>query len=252
MLATLPMYDWPEVRSSTDALWRVLRRELGVDGELDRSIPYEEAWCEPGLVFSQTCGFPLTHQFRNVLHYIATPHYAVEGCEGPAYSSFVFAREPSALADFRGTRAAVNTPDSMSGMLALKLAFSEVADHSAFFGDVILTGGHVNSLIAVRDGTADVCAIDAVVVARQHRPDLLRGLRVIATSPVVPGLPFVTRIGNVNSIRAALEKVFADPQLAYARRTLFISGLSILNSSAYDAISDSESRMQEAGFVFPF
>ena len=42
MIASLPMYDWPEVRDATDAWWHGLARHIGVAGELcpgSRTMP---------------------------------------------------------------------------------------------------------------------------------------------------------------------------------------------------------------------
>jgi ABC-type phosphate/phosphonate transport system substrate-binding protein len=251
MIATLPMYDWPEVAEATDTFWRALAQRLGVNHPLDRSIDYRDSWRRPDLVFSQTCGFPLSHEFRGILDYVATPHYAAEGCSGPNYSSFIFARENQPLEAFRNTTAAINTPDSMSGMLALKLVFQPLARERRFFGKAIMTGGHVNSLVAVRDGKADICAIDAVMVglARRHRPELLQGLVPVANSPLVPSLPFVTRAGDPIKLRAALADVFLDPAFTNARNILLLNGFSILDTSAYDIIAAHETRMQGHGGI---
>ena len=83
-------------------------------------------------------------------------------------------------------------------MLALKLVFAPHARDGRFFSRAIETGGHLNSLAAVRKGLADVCAIDSVCVAlaRRYRPEALEGLVEIARSPAVPGLPWITRAGD--------------------------------------------------------
>ncbi len=100
-----------------------LSRHLGVAVELDRNPDHFAAWRRDDLAFSQTCGYPFTHEFKGLLKYIATPHYAVPGCHGANYCSFIFARFDQPLDSFRGGVAAVNNPDSMSGMLALETGF---------------------------------------------------------------------------------------------------------------------------------
>jgi ABC-type phosphate/phosphonate transport system substrate-binding protein len=249
MIASFPMYDWPEVREATDAWWQGLSRHLGVTVELDRSPDHFVAWRQGDLLFSQACGYPFTHEFKGLLKYVATPHYAVQGCEGANYCSFIFARVDQPLDSFRGGIAAVNTPDSMSGMLALKLAFAPFARKGKFFDSAILSGGHVNSMLAVRDGLADVCAIDTVCVAmaRRYRPDYLEGLVDIARSPSVPSLPYVTRSGDIDAMRDALVVAFADSELQDCREQLFLSGHSMLRPNAYERITDLESEMLKAG-----
>ena len=249
MIATLPMYDWPEVRSATDAWWNGLSRHIGADVPLHRAEDYTAAWQRPDLLFSQTCGYPFTHALAGKVQLVATPHYAVDGCDGPLYQSIVFAREKMELREFRGATAAVNTPDSMSGMLAMKLVFAPHARQGRFFGKVVETGGHVNSMKAVRDATAYICAIDAVCVAlaRRHRPDYLEGLVEIARSPFVPGLPFITAGGRPAELQASLAQAFADPELDEARDQLFLSGFSSLGLEDYARITALEAAMARQG-----
>jgi ABC-type phosphate/phosphonate transport system substrate-binding protein len=98
-------------------------------------------------------------------------------------------------------------------------------------------------------GCASVCANDAVCVAmaRRYRPDYLEGLVEIARSPSVPGLPYVTRGGNIEAMRQGLVAAFADSDLQQCREQLFLSGHSVLRPNAYERITDLERDMQKAG-----
>ncbi len=242
--ASLPMYDWPEIREHTDAFWHGLAGYMGWKGELNRQA-YSELWKRQDLLFSQTCGYPFTHEFKDLLTYIGTPHYATEGCEGANYSSMIFAREAKPLAEFYGSTLAINTPDSMSGMLAAKLVFAPFAKSGEFFRRTKTTGSHRNSLSAVQTKFADVCAVDAVCVglAKKHCPTILEGLVEIGRSPSVPVLPYVSATGDVEMLRAALRKTFADESLKPAREALLLSGFSILPAHAYDRILDLENAL---------
>ena len=243
------MYDWPEVRAWTDRWWSAIAARLGLPISLDRRADHLANWIDREVLFSQTCGYPFTHEFKGKLTLVATPHYAVDGCSGPDYQSIVFARSAQAPEAFRGGVAAVNNPDSMSGMLALKLVFAPLARGGRFFGESVRTGGHINSLIAVRDGKADVCATDAVcaAMARRYRPDILDGLVEIARSPMVPGLPYVTIAGDAGTLREALHHCFADESLQETRDRLFLSGFSLLNGQDYNRITTLETAMEQAG-----
>jgi ABC-type phosphate/phosphonate transport system substrate-binding protein len=249
MLATLPMYDFPELREATDAFWAALAKEYGVSGVLTRDTDWTAAWRNPQLLFSQTCGYPFTHEFRGVLNYAATPHYAADGCEGPNYRSIVFAREQKPLAAFEGTTAAFNNQDSMSGMLALKLMFAPFAHRGRFFRDTIETGGHVASLAAVQSARADICAIDCVTVAylKRYRPEAVEGLHDVGRSPWVPGLPYVTRCGNIEKLRNALVAVLHDNDLQEIRSALLITDISNIGVPAYDIIPKRETELQARG-----
>ena len=177
MLLTLPMYDYPELSNATEAWAAEVARFAKCEVRISRPADYVTDWGRDDLVFSQTCGYPFTHEFRGSLGLVGTPHFGVAGCEGFRYSSMIFAREIRPLNEYRGAVAAVNTPDSMSGMLALKSFFISSAQEGRFFSKAILSGGHLMSLQALQRGDADVCAIDAVCVAyvRRYRPQLLDG-----------------------------------------------------------------------------
>jgi ABC-type phosphate/phosphonate transport system substrate-binding protein len=253
MIASLPMYDLPEARAATDAWWQGLARHLGVAGELERRPDYSRLWHDTGLIFSQTCGYPLTHEFRGKLRLVATPHYAADGCSGPLYCSIIFAREKIAPEALRGRLAAFNSPDSMSGMLALKLTFAPLAEEGRFFAAAVETGSHLKSMTAVQAGEADVCAIDAVTVAlaRRYRPQALKSLVEIARSPPVPALPFVTSISRptseVERMRDGLAAAFSDPGLADVREALLLNGFSVLGDADYELIVTLERKMEEGG-----
>jgi ABC-type phosphate/phosphonate transport system substrate-binding protein len=243
------MYDFPGVKQSTDAFWAALDRKLGSGISLVRQEDWTAAWRQPDLLFSQTCGYPFTHDFRGQLRLVATPHYNADGCNGPRYCSILFARKASRLHNFKDKIAAFNNRDSMSGMLALQLVFAPLADRGVFFANAIETGGHLASLAAVQSGIADICAVDCVTVAyaRRYQPQALEGLEEVARSPDVPGLPFVTVAGDVALLRKALAEVFADTSLASIRDALLLKRFSLLDPADYDEILALEAVMESHG-----
>jgi ABC-type phosphate/phosphonate transport system substrate-binding protein len=246
IVASLPMYDWPEFRNHTDLFWQALTKHMGWTGELNRT-DFVKLWQREDLHFSQTCGYPFTHDFKGILRYVATPHYQVDGCEGANYCSILFAREQTPLADFYGATAAINATDSMSGMLALKLVIAPYLKSGEFFRRKKITGSHRNSLEAVRTKFADVCAVDSVCVglARQHCPEILAGLVEVARSPMVPSLPFVTRSVEPALLVQALQKTFADESIKLTRDALLLQSYSELPLDAYDKILDLEKALPD-------
>lgn len=251
MIASMPMYDYPELRDATDAWWNAIARHAGAELPLSRPENFMAPWSRSDLAFSQTCGYPFTHGFKGQLGLVGTPHHAVPGCEGYRYSSFVFARQARAAADYRGATAAVNTPDSMSGMLALKAYFVGHAKAGRFFGKTVVSGGHVNSLAMLQTGEADVCAVDAVCVAyaRRHRPELLRGLHEVGQTPLVPGLPYVSRDKDMGRWQRAVAAAAIDPSLVDVRAVLMIGGFTVTTPEDYDAILTLEADVVRRGDV---
>jgi len=264
MIASLPMYDWPEVREATDALWHTIARHLaangfaGVPAGLERDRDRDEQWRSPDLLLSQTCGYPLTHALAGRVDLVATPCYGVRGCQGADYCSLVVtarAGKVAGLADVRGRSAAFNSADSMSGLLALKAVAAPLSRGGRFFARTLESGSHLASMRLVAEGKADVAAIDCVsfALAQRHRPHLVKRLRVIAETPRVPGLPLITARGRPPGERArlarALSEAFADPALAAARAELFITGLEFTALADYQAILDLEAAADAAGYT---
>lgn len=266
MLASLPMYDLEPLRQATDTWWggiaAALRRQgfaetpeaLARDGGFgDRFVQ----WASPDLLLSQTCGYPLTHDFADKLRLVATPLYRAEHCAGPRYCSVVVVASghPAVTVDdLRGSHVAVNGFDSQSGFNSLRGLVAPLARDGRFFGRVSETGRHAASLAMVAAGEADVCALDCVSHAlwRRHMPELLEGTRVLTVTARAPSLPYVTHAGrsdeDVTRMRAALAEAVADPSLRQAREYLLIAGFETLPRTAYDAIDAMEADAIAAGY----
>ena len=190
-LASLPMYDWPQLRAETDAFWDALSanlRKAGLDAPeaLDRDTPSAALWSDPDLLLSQTCGLPYVAGAARMTRLICTPTYEADGCGAGKYSSVVITRPDGPEAP-RNARFAANGPDSLSGWIAPLAHLGEGA-----IGEVIWTGAHRASMMAVLEGRADVAALDAVVwdIAKRFEP-VARVLKVIGWTDPLPALPFV-------------------------------------------------------------
>lgn len=264
MLASLPMYDLPEARAATDAWWQGLARAFraeGIDDVPDRLTHdpiLPDHWTAADLLFSQTCGYPLTHALAGKVRLVATPRYRARGCSGASYCSLlvVAADSPAtSLEDFRGKRCAYNTADSQSGYNALRAAVAPFARNGRFFAGALETGGHRFSIAAVARGEADICAVDCVTHAllARHAPQALAGTRVLGRTSAAPGLPFVTA-GHadddlVRRLRAGLERALADSSLAAVRDDLLIAGVDVLPLAAYDVLNEMERAAAAAGYA---
>jgi ABC-type phosphate/phosphonate transport system substrate-binding protein len=263
MIASLPMYDWPEARAATDAWWAGLARHLRRQGfqapdRLSRNGNPAAQWRRPDLLVSQTCGFPLMHDFKTRLEAIATPAYNAEGCSGPNYSSVIVVAADSGISrlqDLEGATAASNAADSLSGHLALKCVFAPLASNGRFFNQIVNSGSHRASMQLVRDRNADVAAIDCVsfALARRHRPDVSESLTIIARGPSAPALPYVTAAGRpadeIARLKQALAAAAGDPALAGPRADLLIAGLEFLPADAYHRVLELEAACDALGYA---
>jgi ABC-type phosphate/phosphonate transport system substrate-binding protein len=261
--ASLPMYDLPELQAQTDAWWQALARAFRREGvqrvpeQLTRGENPSREWHAPALLFSQCCGYDLTHASAGFLQLIATPVYAVADCTGPDYCSLIIvaadatARQP---ADLRGYRCAVNSIGSHSGYNALRYLIAPLAQGRTFFSEVTVSGSHAGSLQLIAAGKADCAAIDCVTFAllKRYRPQLSENLRVLAETPQVPGLPYVTSrsrsADEVKRLRGGLQAILNDPALAELRGQLLIAGAIELAADAYQPLLAMEQNAYRAGY----
>ena len=252
-VASMPMYDMPEVRDALDALWSGLAHHLNREGlaEVPDTIVHDctlsDLWNDPRLWVSQCCGYDLVNRHARALQPIATPHYAAPDCEGYQYTSVVVVTEDLDATDIlslRGAVCAINGRESHSGMNALRALVAPASHNGRFFSSVKVSGTHAASLEMVGRGAADVAAIDCVTYAlvERYRPTLLAGTRRLGTTDRAPGIPYVTRCSEdeqtLARMRNALHNTFADPQLAEVRQALLLNDIEVLPPNAYDRIAE--------------
>ncbi len=194
------MYDWPEIRAETDALWAAIAERLEAAGIaapecLDRMTPADEAWESPDLLVGQTCGRPYATGLAERVRLLGRPTYAVAGAAPGRYCSQLVGRRSDSrggIEGFRGAVAACTSTASQSGWAALIDLLPGDESLESFFGAVRMTGGHRDSIRAIATGDADIATIDCVswALAERHEP-AARELRVIGRSPTYPSLPFI-------------------------------------------------------------
>jgi len=250
-IASLPMYDLPELRQATDDWWQGLARALRREGisevpdNLARADDDAAFWRHPDLFLSQTCGYPLMTDLFGDLLLLGTPCYDVPGCDGVYYRSRIIVGRDSpfhTLADLRGHTCALNNRSSHSGMNALRHSIAPLSDGKAFFGDVVISGGHRHSIFMVGRGEADVAAIDCVTWAliNDVAPAELSGVRMLQETAQAPGLPLVTSMATspdlVARILAAIGGAFCDADLQAARQALHLGGFVQTTPDDYEAI----------------
>ena len=216
LVASLLMYDRPDVvQRANDALWAALRdrlraRGLDVPETLDRSGSHDSYWLRSDLIFGQTCGYPYVEELKGRVRLVAAPAFRYAGGKGARRASFVVVRDDDparSIADLAGKRAAINDWLSNSGMNLLRITVAPHAKDGRFFSDVIVTGGHMMSIAAIREGRADVAAVKEAAASGEIEFQAPEGL--VKVDPENQHTWKTIRIGQVNP-EGLIDEVYAS------------------------------------------
>jgi ABC-type phosphate/phosphonate transport system substrate-binding protein len=263
LVASLLMYDRPDVvQRANDALWIALRdrlrsRGLDVPDALDRSGSHDSYWLRPDLVFGQTCGYPYVEELKGRVRLVATPVFRYAGGKGARRASFIVVRQDDparSIADLKGKRAAINDWLSNSGMNLLRIAVAPHANGGDFFSDVVVSGGHMMSIAAIREGRADVAAVDSITwgLHERHAPETVAGIKIIGETPMGPGLPYITRLAtsdaDIAALQEALSEVIADPANAETLATLGLTGIELFSDAEYAELEGFRDEARKLGY----
>ncbi len=240
LIASLPMYDRPEIRGATDRLWQGIRDRLGMGPKnLCREGDPWDHWTSPDLLLSQTCGFPYRSRLHGRVTLVGTPDLALPGCPPGQYcSAFVVgADDPRGdVRDYAQARLAYNDALSQSGWAAPQ---AYAAAHGFAFAHPVCTGAHAASARAVTEGRADIAALDALSwVLVQRHDSFAAGLREIARTPPTPALPWITAHGRdpepiAQAIHAAILGLAPKD-----RHALGLRGLARVPATDYLAVAN--------------
>lgn len=202
MIASMMMYDRPELSAAHDRFWALIRTELaaiGVDSpsHLSQEAGEFEAWEDPDLVLSQTCGMPYRIWLHDKVALVGTPDFGLDGCAAGYYRSpfVVRANDPrDSLIAFKDAKFAYNETFSQSGYGA---PYWHAASREFWFENLSQSGGHLLSAKSVAEGSADIAALDAVTWRLIQRYDpFAADLRVLEWTKPTPGLPYITAKGR--------------------------------------------------------
>ena len=260
-LASLPMYL--ANRPAVAALWELLRHRLADAGlqRLPASLTwpddYHAHWLEPELLLSQTCGYPFTDDLAGKVQLLGAFVYDAPQCSGLDCRSVLVARAEHGqlqLEGFRGLRAAFNAPNSQSGYNAFRALVAPLAIKGRFFGSALQTGGHGASVAAVREGRADLAAIDCVTYAAlaRYTPQATEGLRIVATTEAYPGLPLITAkatsASEIALLQTALHALLTSAEAAPTLQALNIIGFEVPAPGVYQRCVDMRASALALGY----
>ncbi len=262
-LLSLPMYDLPELFWATDAWFDGLckawkRQGLEARPVLNRCLDNYDLWLSPNLLCSQTCGYPLQHRLKGKVRLLGTPAYRAPGCSGFYYRSAIMVAATASfehIADLKGCVCAFNSTDSQSGYNALRDVIAPYAEYGTFFTGLKEMGAHADSLMAVGQGEAQVCAVDCVSLAlyARYRPGLTEGLRILGYTEAAPCLPYITAKNidepTLRCLQQGILTTFQDPDLASVRTALLLDGFYQTEIEDYQIILDMEYRAAQQGYA---
>jgi ABC-type phosphate/phosphonate transport system substrate-binding protein len=263
LTASLPMYNLPEMRRQNAAFWGALVEELRREGRTN--IPAELSFerrpvpdrIESKVLFSQTCGYPLQTIYRGQFRLLGVPTYDAPGCREGTHCAFILVRKDSPYEkpeDLKGAAFALNSRHSNSGMNLPRLLFARLAGGKPFFGSVVETGSHPNSIARVASGELDAASIDCLtyVFFKDHRPEVVESLRILAETPESPAIPFITSIATPTDeaarLQAALFRVAADPAHRPTLDGLRLRNISMPDPAAYAGLLGYERQAAELGY----
>lgn len=208
--AELLMYMAPSrVREASEAWLQCALERLGAERADASHLDLPALWLSPDLLFTQTCGYPLMTLLRGKVRVIGRPVYELPHAGAGEHCSLLVVRgdDPrQSLEDFFDSRGLINSPDSNSGMNLLRHRLAPLQRDGRFFSAIRYTGGHRDSLAALKSGEGDLAAIDSVTwdyLARDHSDETL-GLRILGSSAPSPTLPF---IGPAHLDEAAADRI---------------------------------------------
>lgn len=260
-LASLPMYL--ANRPAVSTLWELICEALAPAGlrDLPRSLTWPEDyhahWLDPALLLSQACGYPFMDDLAGKVQLLGAFAYDAPQCSGVECCSVLVARAAHGhlpLEGFRDLRAAFNAANSQSGYNAFRALVAPLAAGGRFFASTLETGDHSASVAAVREGRADIAAIDCVTYAAlaRYTPQATEGLCIIATTEAYPGLPLITAKGTsaaeILQIQNALRTVMASAKALPTLQALGIVGFEAPDPSVYQRCVEMRASAQALGY----
>jgi len=249
-----------ELRDAWQQLFEIFFNLVKPTFNIDRLLNFDTGQAilnHPSLWFGQTCGYPLMTGLRDTMTPISVPIFNVDGCDHTGYSSLLIVAEDSkinTLDQCQGLRAVINTRDSNSGMNVLRHAVATFNRQGKFFGEIMISGSHLQSLTEVANKNADIAAIDCVSyrLIEDTWPELAARVRSIGFSAKTCGLPFVmpnpgVENNNMEGITDNLNQALSLLDNHHKKR-LHLNGFEEVDIGEYQGILDLEISAQKAGY----
>ncbi len=258
------------VTPQVEASWRTLLAHIADESGVALTyVPYpapqplEALWSRPDLGAVLMCGYALALEVAHVVP-IAAPIPRAPWAAGRAvYRSDLIVRDEapySKLEDTFGARAGWTVAHSHSGFNAFRhhlLAYrtpERPALYRRMVGNLVTAR---NVLDAVREGRIDVGPLDAywhLLIAR-HAPQLVAGVRVLASTALAPIPPFVAAAGappeRVARLRGAFVRAAARPWFGSLADPLLLEGFREVHAKDFAPLLEWDRAAKAAGYDLP-
>jgi len=258
------------VTPAVEAAWRELLAHVAEDAAVPlRYVPYpapqplEKLWTRPDLGAVFMCGFPVALGLAQVVPLAAPiPRAPWAGGRALYRTDLIVHAEASyrTLEDTFGGRAGWTVTHSQSGFNALRhtlLAYRTPERRTLYRsveGDLVTAR---NVLDAVRAGRLDVGPLDAYwhLLIAQHAPELVRGVRVLASTPLTP-MPALVAAATLPAqqaaaLRAALAGAARRPWFAPLAQVLLLEGFALVEPEDYQGLLEWDRQARAAGYELP-
>lgn len=255
-------YLAPNMMSFYAAVGQYLERVLEVKTQVWQSEfdPLEDPQLLHGQIdLAFVCGLPFVRHAKvspDQLVAIAAPVMQAERYQDrPVYFSDVIVSAASELTTFdqlAGKTFCYNDPGSNSGYNLLRDHLMQTGYPPNFFGNVIQSGSHQQSITWVAEGKADCAAIDSTVLEQELRnlPERSHSLRIIESIGPCPMPPLVAaqRLGTafLNQLQTALLQ--PDAELHSHMQLVGIRRFAVVSNEDYRAIAQMYDSTLQAGY----
>jgi phosphonate transport system substrate-binding protein len=257
----LVSYLAPSMFSFYEAVATYISRVFNLKTELVQSQydPLEDpVLIQDQLDIAFICGLPfaLHHRIANQLQAIVAPVMQASRYNNcPIYFSDIIVNVNSNyqnFADLEGKTFCYNDFGSNSGynLVRQRLLKAQYLNH--FFGKVIQSGSHQNSMKWIVEGIAECAAIDSTVLEQlRDSPLFYEQLRVIDTIGPCPMPPVVAAWRLGSEFLVALQSALCQPdqELQEAMQQLHIQRYAVVQSEDYQSLATSYDTAVKAGYL---
>lgn len=243
-----------------------LQKKTGEDMNFLTGLSYStvnEMTEEGAVSIAFVCGYPyvLSHDGKEnpPIELLAAPVMESPLYEGkPVYYSYIIVKNDSPLQSFeelKGKRWAYNDKISNSGYNMPRAKLIEIGETNGFFGEIMQSGSHEESIRWVSEGKADASAVDSLVLdyALATGEDYAKGVKIIEKLGPA-GIPPVVRSAHLSDekaeeIKSILLHMHEDPEGKEILKQALVKQFVAVDDSLFDGVRKMHQMAVDANFM---